>query len=677
MSSSGIDTISSLYSASITFSGLGSDIDYQSMIEKLVEVESYALNRMETWKAEWNEKIEALNTLNTLLSDFKASVAAMDTPAEFQSRTASSSNTTVLTASATSTAATGNHEVVVAQLAKSETIVHQGVSASDTVINDSGATKDFVFTYGSNPAVTISVANGATLSDLVDAINTSGANPGVTASILDMGSGAGASRYRLVLQGNDTGAAYDLTIDDSLTTLDGTSSTIDFRTSTYTESQTAQDARLRVDGYPADGWIERATNTVTDVINGVSLKLTSPAAFTAPGAASAWSGASTATPTSGGLYTGTVAKTYTLTVTQGGTVPAPSPDVILQWSDGTNSGTITLDADYNGGWVEVAEGTQIRFAAGTLVLGDSFTYDVTPTTSNTITQVTVANDLDAMQAKIEEMVGNYNEVIAYIKEQTYYNTDTGKAGVLFGNYAVNIVKNKLNAIGTGNAPGFNSDYDPFINLAQLGISTDADETSETFGQLIIDSAKLQSALLSSPQGVADLLAVYFQGVSDDANGNITYYSSIPGITRPGIYEIDATVVGGVLTGTINGHPASVEGDTLTGQSGYPECGLAVRVNLVDGHYTGTVRLKLGINGQFEAELADLLSASSGPINILIDNYNDIIDGIDQKIEREQRRLTSLQNRLVTQFAALEATLSELNSQAEYLSSQINKLSNSS
>jgi flagellar hook-associated protein 2 len=174
--------------------------------------------------------------------------------------------------------------------------------------------------------------------------------------------------------------------------------------------------------------------------------------------------------------------------------------------------------------------------------------------------------------------------------------------------------------------------------------------------------------------VADLMANYFAGVSDDSSGNISYYSSLPGITQPGSYEVVATVSGGFLTGgTINSHPATVDGDTLTGASGYPEYGLAVRVNLTDGTHTGTVRLKLGVNGQLSEKLEDLLSATSGPVNILIDNYQDIIENIDEKIAFEQRRVESYRQRLIQQFSRLEAVLSELNDQANYLAGQIQKL----
>jgi flagellar hook-associated protein 2 len=572
--SSGISGISSYYQPSITFSGLGSSIDFQSIIDKLVSVESATINRFESWKSEWNDKITALQDLNTLLTDLRTTAASMDTLTEFVDKTAASSDSTVLTASASSTASSGTHQVLVNQLAQSEVEAHAGLSAATTVVNSSGSAKVFAFSYAGGASVSISVANGATLSDLATSINSSGANPGVTATVMDMGASYGATRYRLLIQGKDTGSTNAITIDDGLTTLDGTGGTEDFTSTTFTQTQAAQDAQIRVDGYPPGTWIERSTNNIGDVIPGVSLKLLSSSA--------------------------------------------------------------------------------------------------------TAVQVTINDDTSAMQDKIKSLVDQYNTVVSYIKDETKYDATTGEAGILLGNYAMEIVKSALNTIGTGNAPGFKDPNDPYINLGKIGITTDSDETSDTFGQLVIDDTVLTNALNDNADGVANLMAAYFQGVSDDTTGNITYYSAIPGITQPGTYDVTATVSGGVLTGgTINGHAATISGDTLTGQSGYGEYGLAVKINLVDGDYSGTVRLQMGKNGQFSEKLDDLLNVTSGPINILINNYQDIIDGIDTKIESESRRVEAVRARLTTQFAAVEAILSTLNQQSDYLTTQLKQLSNSS
>jgi flagellar hook-associated protein 2 len=560
----------------ITFTGLGSNIDTSSMIDQLVQAESGQLNQLSSWKDQWTAKISALQTLNTKLTDLRSTVQAIDTLANFQAKTTSVSDGTVLGAAASTGAPSGNHQVIVNSLAQNEVQVQLGLAADDTVVNSSGTTKVFAFSYAGGPSVSIQVPYGTTLDGLAQLINASGGNTGVTATVLDMGDAHTTDRYRLMLTGNDTGAANTITVDDDLTTLDGTGGTVNFASTGFEDPppQAAQNAQVRLDGYPPNGWIERPSNTVTDLISGVTLSLLKPSAMAV--------------------------------------------------------------------------------------------------------QVSVADDTATMQTEITTFVNQYNDLLSYIQDQTKYDANSGQAGVLIGNYAVQIIKSELNDITTGNAPGFADPQEPYLNLAQIGITTDPDETSPTFGQLVVDGGTLSAALQANPQGVADLMATYLSGVSDDTSGNITYYSALPGITQPGTYAVEATVSGGALTrGTINGHPAIVNGNTLTGSSGYPEYGLAVQVNPTDGTHTGTVRLKLGINGQLNNKLDDLLSASSGPINILINNYTEIVNNIDDKMTLEQQRIDAYRERLTNQFAQLESVMAQLNDQSNYLSSQVAKMSGSS
>jgi flagellar hook-associated protein 2 len=456
MADTTVSTVSSLLQSqyqqpAITFTGRGSGIDTASMIDKLVQVESGQLNQMTTWKDQWTAKIAALQTLNTKLSDLRIAAQAIDTLGSFQGKIASVSDESVLTATTSSTAASGNHQVLVNRLAQNEVQVHGGLAASDTVVNASGSSQVFAFGYAGSAPVSIPVPDGTTLSGLAQLINASGAYPGVTATVLDMGEAYTTDRYRLMLTGHDTGAAYTIAMDDDLTTLDGSGGTVNFTSTAFEDPppQAAQKPQVRLDGYPPGAWIERASNAVADLIPGVTLSLLSPSA--------------------------------------------------------------------------------------------------------TPVQVTVADDTGAMQQKITDLVTTYNDLLKYIQDQTKYDKNTGEAGVLFGNYGLQIVKSQLAAITTGNAPGFADPQGPYLNLAQIGITTDADETSPTFGQLVVDAGALSTALQANSQGVANLMAAYFAGVSDYTSGNLSYLSALPGTTQAGTYAVSATVAGGVLTGgTIKG-----------------------------------------------------------------------------------------------------------------------------
>ena len=114
--------------------------------------------------------------------------------------------------------------------------------------------------------------DGTTLAGLVNLINSDANNPGVIASILDDGLDSDTSHH-LVLTGEDTGKANYILIDAEATTLDGTDSTIDFRASTFTEMQSAQNCQVKINDYG----IERSSNVINDVIEGTTFTLVSDA----------------------------------------------------------------------------------------------------------------------------------------------------------------------------------------------------------------------------------------------------------------------------------------------------------------------------------------------------------------------------------------------------------------
>lgn len=136
-----------------------------------------------------------------------------------------------------------------------------GSVGADTIVGAG----TFVYTYN---GVTRTITTTATtsLGELRDLINNDGSNPGVSASILEYEVDA-SHIHHLVLSGSDTGDDYAITIEGA-TTLAG------FGASTFTQTMAAQDAQIRVDGYPADSnWIERSSNSIGNLIDGVTLNL--------------------------------------------------------------------------------------------------------------------------------------------------------------------------------------------------------------------------------------------------------------------------------------------------------------------------------------------------------------------------------------------------------------------
>jgi len=247
-------------SGAITFTGLGSGTDFDSLIEKLVAVEQTRVTSLETWRKSWTDKITAFQELNTQMLSLKTALQGMDTKGEFLVKTATSADTTVLTATAGADAQAGSHEIEVSQLAKNKIMVTtNGVATTTQSINTSGASRIFAYTY-KGTTYSVSVPAGSSLTDLKNLINMDGDNPGVKAALVNDG-----STYHLQLRGMDTGAASTLTV-SSATTLAG------YGSANFTTSQTNQDALLKVDGWPAT-YMSRATNSISDIIDGVTLNL--------------------------------------------------------------------------------------------------------------------------------------------------------------------------------------------------------------------------------------------------------------------------------------------------------------------------------------------------------------------------------------------------------------------
>ncbi|CAN1498730.1 FliD Flagellar capping protein [Methylophilaceae bacterium] len=267
--------------------GLGSGLDVNSIITGLMGVEKKPLTAVAQQKSAYQSKISAYGTMKSSLSLFQTTMSTLSNVAKFNMQTATSADTSIFTASTDGTATNGDYAITVSQLAKSQKLALTGFdSITDTVNNgrlniDFGRydpTDDNKFTANpdkSSLSITINSSN-RTLAGVRDAINA--ANSSVTASIVNNGSG-----NQLVLTSTDTGEVNSMRIsgisqlayDKSKSSNGNNDGSGDSNGSSnrdninFTEVQAAKNALLNVDGVA----VAKASNTVTDVINGVTLNL--------------------------------------------------------------------------------------------------------------------------------------------------------------------------------------------------------------------------------------------------------------------------------------------------------------------------------------------------------------------------------------------------------------------
>ena len=112
---------------SISFSGLGSGLDYSTWIDQLVEIKMQAVTKLQTQQSNLNTKQNTLNSVKSTFNTLRSSLQTLSdskyggTMDVFESNTTSQSSSQYVTATVTSNAARQDLSVFVKQLATTTT----------------------------------------------------------------------------------------------------------------------------------------------------------------------------------------------------------------------------------------------------------------------------------------------------------------------------------------------------------------------------------------------------------------------------------------------------------------------------------------------------------------------------------------------------------------------------
>jgi flagellar hook-associated protein 2 len=272
MAVSSTSTPVSVASSSSAASAGGSVINVASLVSQLVAATRAPKDSIISSQTQAvSTKISALATLKSALSTFQGALSAIDTPSAFNAETANTSNASVFTATATSSATPGSYSIGVTQLAQAQQIVSNPFTGTNPTVG-TGALK---FSLGATSFnITVNSSNN-TVAGLAAAINSAAGNPGITATVI-----TGTDGAHLALSSTQTGAANTIQVSE---TDGGTSlSALTYgtgNTTHYTQNSAAQDAQFRVSGIPHTS----ASNTVSDALNGVTLTLSGTTTATGAG----------------------------------------------------------------------------------------------------------------------------------------------------------------------------------------------------------------------------------------------------------------------------------------------------------------------------------------------------------------------------------------------------------
>lgn len=210
--------MSSTISGGISFSGLGSGIDTDSIIESLKSAQEIQKNRYELSQAEYEYRISALEEVVTKMREAMDVLNKFNTTSKMFNLSIESSDSAVASATVKTTdnVPQGSYTLDVQQTASASLYCSKTIfDSKDAIINPAdGQDETFTYTY---KGVTreINVAKGTSLEQLVSRINNDAQNPGVRATLIKNGSG-----YMFQIQGTDTGKDADLSISSTLSSLD-------------------------------------------------------------------------------------------------------------------------------------------------------------------------------------------------------------------------------------------------------------------------------------------------------------------------------------------------------------------------------------------------------------------------------------------------------------------------
>jgi flagellar hook-associated protein 2 len=243
-------------------------IDVAGMVEGLMGIENRPLVTLQSKITSQNLMISGLGQLKSKVAAFQTALQAVENPDSYSAAVATSSNESAVTASSTTGALIGNHQITVTQLAKPAQYIFadSDFTTSDALVGFlDNSTFDLTVAGQLN---SLSVDSTTTIEDLSTFINGLGLN--VAASITQTISG----QYALIIQGTQSGEDNDVTfgVNGSSGSHPISSAAAVASPSATAYGNQAQDAEFTLDGVME---FTRTTNNISDVLSGTTFNLVS------------------------------------------------------------------------------------------------------------------------------------------------------------------------------------------------------------------------------------------------------------------------------------------------------------------------------------------------------------------------------------------------------------------
>lgn len=248
----------------LTSLGVGSNMDLGSLVTNLVNAKKAPQQTQITNQAnKANTQLSAIGQVSAALSALQSAMASLSDGSAFSAHAVTSSDTTVLSATANGNAVSGSFNVEVTALASALKVSSGAFADNNTPIG----TGTLTLAVGDQQMQLSLDSSNNSLAAIRDAINKASDNPGVSATIV-----TGTDGAHLVLSGTRTGAANGFTVSGSGG--DGGLAALNYDVAASSGNalnvtNAAGDALYTIDGLPANS----AGNTISAGIDGLTLNL--------------------------------------------------------------------------------------------------------------------------------------------------------------------------------------------------------------------------------------------------------------------------------------------------------------------------------------------------------------------------------------------------------------------
>lgn len=249
--------------ADLYVSGLTGALDTETIISNLLKIKQQPLTQLTQQKALTQAKVSSLSNLYSALNGMQSFFTNLDINSIFSTKKATSSNTSVLTATATSDTPNLTMSLAVNKLAQTEMRAStNGMSSLTDTFTSSGT---LTLTYWTNNSTysqyEINYSAGQTLQDLVDSINS--AQNDIKASIYYTG-----TDYRLLLIESDASNSTKET-DTATSSYVIEASGLPTELDSLETLQNAQNASLTIGSSTTP--VTSASNTFSDIVTGLDI----------------------------------------------------------------------------------------------------------------------------------------------------------------------------------------------------------------------------------------------------------------------------------------------------------------------------------------------------------------------------------------------------------------------